>query len=392
MSSAPPPPLAPCHLAGLAGGFAGARRIDHLGHDLPGVLGPLFQVGTKVAGQVLLDRRLDFAGDQLVLRLGRELGIRNLDGDHGRQAFTGIVAGRRHLRLLGQVLSFNVAVQRPGERRAEPGEVRAAVRLGNVVRIGEDLLLETIVPLHRDLDRDAVVARMLEVEHLVESGLVAVQVVDKRPQAAFVQEALLLARTFVAQVDGHTRVQECEFAELPGQQVVLEVDVREGLPRRLEDALGAPRLGFPDDRERPIGFAVLIGLLIDLAVPPHDQPKRFRQGIDHRGADTVKTPGYLVGTRVELAAGVERRQDHFCSGDAFLVVDVHGHAATVVPNGDRLSRMDDHVDFIAVAPRAPRRWRCPPIPAPYGAARYRHRCRLCTFPDAYEQRQDHATP
>ena len=61
------------------------------------------------------------------------------------------------------------------------------------------------------------------------------------------------------------------------------------------------------------------------------------QGVDHAGADAVQAAGDLVGVVVELAAGVERGEDHLQRALAGLGVDVDGDAAAVVGDRDRLA-------------------------------------------------------
>ena len=337
------------HLPCLAGRLPGARRVEHLGDHLARVLGAFVQVGREVARELLLHRWLHFARYQLVLGLGGELGIRHLHRHDRRQSLPRIVAGGRHLRLLGDAFAFDVAVQRARQRGAEASHVRAAVALGNVVGVGEDLLLEAVVPLHGHFHGNAVAAGGLEMEDLVQRFLVAVEELDEGAQAAFVVEAFAAAAAFVAQPNRHAGVQKRQFAQLLGQRLVLELDVGEGLRGRLEVALGAPRVGFSDHRERAVGNAVPIGLLVDVAVAAHGEPEHLRERVDHRGADAVQAARHLVGTAVELAPGVQGGEDHFGGGLAFFVVDVHRHAAAVVAHGDGFARVDDDVDLVAMA-------------------------------------------
>ena len=47
-------------------------------------------------------------------------------------------------------------IHRFGQRRAEPGEVRAPVRIGNRIREGKDLVVVAVVILQDDVDEDFV--------------------------------------------------------------------------------------------------------------------------------------------------------------------------------------------------------------------------------------------
>ncbi len=80
------------HVPRFPGGFTGPCSLDHLVNDQLGFVRLLLQVLCKALVQLLLDRGFHLGRHQLVLCLGGELRIRNLDADDGGQAFTGIVA------------------------------------------------------------------------------------------------------------------------------------------------------------------------------------------------------------------------------------------------------------------------------------------------------------
>jgi hypothetical protein len=64
------------------------------------------------------------------------------------------------------------------------------------------------------------------------------------------------------------------------------------------------------------------------------------QGVDHRHADAVQTAGDLVGTVVELTAGVQHGHDDLGRRPPFFGVDVHRNAAAVVLDRDGLVGVD----------------------------------------------------
>ena len=123
---------------------------------------------------------------------------------------------------------LDVVVQGTGQSRPEAGQVRTTIPLGDVVGEAVDVLLEGIVPLHGHFHGNSVFTFVGEVENLVQRGLVGVQVLNKGPQAAFVLENLFLAAALVCQADTHTTVQERQFPQALGQDVVMEFDVSEG--------------------------------------------------------------------------------------------------------------------------------------------------------------------
>ncbi len=95
-------------------------------------------------------------------------------------------------------------------------------------------------------------------------------------------------------------------------------------------------------------MAALVRLLVDLAVAPDLEVERFRERVDDRDADAVKTARDLVAVVVELAAGMEHGQDDFGRRSAARVL-VDGNAAAVVDDGHRIVDVQRDVDLIAVA-------------------------------------------
>ena len=269
-------PGSSAHFPGLARRFPRPGGVDDLADHLFGVLGVFLQECGEIAAQFLFDGRLNLARHQFVLGLRGELGIRHLDRDHAREALPRIVPGGGDLRLLREPLALHVGVEGSGHRGAKSRQVGAAIRLGNVVGVGEDLLLVAIVPLQGDFYGEAVVAHAGEVEDLVERRLVPVHVADERLEPPLVEEPFLLARPFVAEADRYAGVQEGQFAKLLGQEVVLELDIGEGSPGWLEIALRAPSVGLADHRQGLPRLPVAVGLLVDLALPAHGQPEDLR--------------------------------------------------------------------------------------------------------------------
>ncbi len=148
--------LAPRQLARLARGLAGGRRLHHLGDDDLGFLGVLLEPGGQLIAHDALHHRLHLGGDELVLGLAGELGVRHLDGQHRGEPLAGVVAGDRHLLLLGDAALVGVLVDDAGERCTEAGEVRAAVALGNVVGEAQHVLVVGVVPPQRHFHAGAV--------------------------------------------------------------------------------------------------------------------------------------------------------------------------------------------------------------------------------------------
>ena len=210
--------LAARHLARLARRLARARRVDDLAADDLGVGRVLEQVVVERLAHHVLDRAAHFARDQLVLGLARELRLGHLDREHAGQALAHVVAGDLDLGLLGQLVVLDVLVDDARHRRAQAGEVGAAVALRDVVGEAEDVLAVAVVPLHRDFagDRRVLVAVLLagrvedvRVQHL----LAGVDELDEALDAAGEREVVGLVVALVDQADAHAVVEEAQLAQ-----------------------------------------------------------------------------------------------------------------------------------------------------------------------------------
>ena len=74
-----------------------------------------------------------------------------------------------------------------------------------------------------------------------------------------------------------------------------------------------------------------------------------RQRVDHRDADAVQAARDLVGVLLEFSAGMQLGHDDFGGRNAFVGVDVGGHAAAVVAHGAGAVGVQDHVDAVGEA-------------------------------------------
>jgi hypothetical protein len=220
------------HLAGLAGGFTRPRGIDDLADDDLGVGRVLEQVvGQRLANHVF-HRAAHFAGHQLVLGLAAELGLGHLHAQHAAQAFAHVVTGHFDLGLLGHFGVVDVLVDHPRHRGAQAGQVGATVTLRDVVGETQHVLAVAVVPLHGHIGGDgrALVTDLLT--HRAEDGrvqhlLAGVDVLNESLHAAGEGEGVFLVVAFVDQADLHAVVQEAQLAQLLGDDVVVEIDVRE---------------------------------------------------------------------------------------------------------------------------------------------------------------------
>ncbi len=367
--------LAARQVAGLAGGFAGAGGLDDLAADDLGVARALLQVVGEQLAHDVFHRRAHFARHQLVLGLAAELGLRHLHAQNAAQAFAHVVAGDFDLGLPGEVVFVDVLVDDARHRGAQAGEVGAAVALRDVVGEAQYLLAVAAVPLHGDFHADvragdAAVSfgRALagSIERVrVQHGLALVDELDKAAHAAGAGEIVFLARPLVLQADAHTIVQEREFAQALGQNLVVEVAVfleNFGVGQKVH--LGAALVGIAHHAHggdlhaaRSLNDAVLHKAAaefqhVHLAFAPHREAQHAGQRIHARHTHAVQAARDLVAVLVELAAGVQLGQRDLGGTALGLVLVVHlhagGNAAAVVGDGDRVVRVDGDDDVVAM--------------------------------------------
>jgi hypothetical protein len=246
--------------------------------------------------------------------------------------------------------SLTVVVQRPGEGRAEAGEVGAALVGVDVVREGVDGLAVGGGPLHRDLER-GLGALGLEVDdvalHRV-AGLV--EMADEVLDAALVVVLDLLAvAAAVVERDHQAAGEERRLAEALRERLVVEVRLLEDLGVREEGHRRARVGGVAGADDRPERLAALEAHLVDAAVAAHLGHEPLGEGVDHRDADAVEAAGDLVAVAAELAAGVQ--DGHHDLERAPVALVGHGRdgdSAAVVGHGARSVRVQADRDPVAV--------------------------------------------
>ena len=144
-------------LASFAGGFAGARGVNALADNFSRDGGMLVEIFAEALVDQLLDEALDVA-IELALGLAFELGLRQLHGDDGDQAFAHVVTvdGDFVLLLLEHAEGIGVVVDGARERGAEAGKVRAAVHGVDGVGEGKNIFGVAVVVLQRDFHFDLI--------------------------------------------------------------------------------------------------------------------------------------------------------------------------------------------------------------------------------------------
>src|SRR4051812_5409947 len=345
--------LAPGEVARLAGGVAGAGCV----YGLADHHARLRRVLLEELGEPLVDGGLDEALHRRVaelgLRLPLELRLADLDRDDRGQALADVLALQVGILLLELADLARVLVDRAGQRRAEAGQVRAALVRVDVVGEREQRLLVGVVPLQGDLDL-ADLLRVLDVDDGRMQRLaraLAVQVADEVDDAALVLEARLEAlAALVAEVDLQALREERHLAEALLEDGAVVLDRLEDLEVRQERDARAAAVRLTPLRELRRGGPALVGLGVLAAVAPDGQVQPLRQRVDDRHADSVETAGDLVAPALaELAPGVQDGQHDLGRGTLLLLHRVDGDASAVVGDGHRVVRVDHDLDVVRFA-------------------------------------------
>ena len=330
---------------------------DDFRNDGLGILGVLLQIVPQGGGHRLVYGSRDLVVAQLGLGLALELRFLHLHRNHGREALAEVVAVDVELQLGEHARILGVFLERAGQRAAEARQVRTALDGVDVINIGVHVLRERVVVLHGHLDRDAVPFGV-EVDDLVDDRRAArgVEVLDELLEALFRIEVVFAGLAFVVlalvvEVQADALVQECQFAQAVGQDVVFV------FRREREDALvgferdgGAAVGAFADDLDLRRGGALAVRLAVYLAVAAADLgDQQCRKRVHARYAHAVQAARNLVAAFVELTARMEHRKHDFECRFALLFVVVGRDAAAVVAYGDGVVLVDRHVDVGAIA-------------------------------------------
>ena len=352
--------LAAGGLARLLRGEAALGGLGGLLEDLLGLVGVLLEVLGHALRHDAVHERAHVGAAELGLGLALELRVGQLDGDDRREALADVAALEVGVLLLDDVLATAVVVDHLGEGGTEALEVHAALLGVDVVGEGERALRVAGVPLQGHLDLAHLrLGRVrggaaLDVDRAGEAGqdvLLGVEELHEVDDAAGVAE-LVGARHQLALVHQHDLEVLVEERRL--LQVVVERVVVVG--RGLEDLLvgperdgGARGLGVAHDLHLLDGLAALEGHLVDLAVAADLRDELLGEGVHDGDAHAVEAAGDLVGVVVKLAARVEDGEDHLERRDLLDGVLLHGDAAAVVVDRDRVVRVDGHLDLGAEA-------------------------------------------
>ena len=157
---------------------------------------------------------------------------------------------------------IDIFVDDPGHRRPKSRQVRTTVCLRNVVCKTQHLLNITVVPLHRDLNRDRAAIRKCRFASGVENtrmqnGFRAIDIFDEPHNTARKGEVIFLAAPLIYQSYLDAVVEKRKLAKALGDDLVMVFDGPEYLLVRHVMNLGTTLLCIADNTQRRNFNAVL---------------------------------------------------------------------------------------------------------------------------------------
>ena len=96
-------------------------------------------------------------------------------------------------------------------------------------------------------------------------------------------------------------------------------------------------------------FHAFIALFVVSSVPIDIYLQPFRQSVDHRSANAVKSAGVAVVVVVEFSACMEYGEYDVYCGNFHLWMDVYRHSSAVVRNADAAVCVNGDLDRICIS-------------------------------------------
>ena len=218
-------------LARLAGRLARPRRQQALFNNLLGDTG----IRVEMRHQPVIDDgrndAVNFRVDQLDLGLRLKPRVRQFHAQHADQPFAHVIAGNGRVLFLQQVVLLGVLVDGAGQRRAEAGQMRAAVGIGDRVGEAEDLVVVAVGVLQHAIHEHVLIlavnfARSFASDRNglgMQRLLAPAELPDELLDAVLVKKRLGLLVALVREHDLDARIQKRQLAQAVGQDVELEL-------------------------------------------------------------------------------------------------------------------------------------------------------------------------
>src|SRR5579875_2871095 len=216
--------------------------------------------------------------------------------------------------------------------------MRAAVPLRNVVRETQHGFMITIRPIESEFHLDAALRiQFTGADWRGENRrLAAIEPFHKPNETTLVAEYLLARRGMALIAQGYRKagVEKSQFSQAPFQNCKIEFGARKRCRAGFEGNLGSGRfIRIADDAKGGFRFTVAKANEMLVPVAPNAHLHPFRKRVHDRGAHAVQPAGNFIGGLIELAAGMQPRQDQLDGGNPLFRVDIGGDSAAVIAHG-----------------------------------------------------------
>ena len=142
---------------------------------------------------------------------------------HRGQALANVFALKIFFVFFQQAAVERIVVDRTRQRGAKSDQVGAAFDGVDVVGEGEHAFRVAVVPLHGDLDADAVFLAFEVNDFCVDRGLGAIEMLDKGQQAAFVEKFVFFLRALVFDGDLDAAIEKRQLAQTLRQDIEAKI-------------------------------------------------------------------------------------------------------------------------------------------------------------------------
>ncbi len=217
------------------------------------------------------------------------MGTGQFDADDCDQSFANVVTGKSLFDLFEQVIRDSVVVECSRQRGLETDHVRTAFMGIDVVGERKDLLLISIVVLHRNLEIDAF-ANTLEIDDfVVQWFLVLVQVLNKRNDSAGIVKFVLLFVSLVFDGDEQSPIEKGHLPQPLGKNVKTELSGFENFVIRLETHFGSPPVRVARHFQGSCRNPAVIALHVDFSAPPDLKIQPLGKRVDNRDPHAMQS-------------------------------------------------------------------------------------------------------
>src|SRR4029453_3013888 len=176
----------------------------------------------------------------------------------------------------------------------------------------------------------------------------AVEMLDKRNNAALIEQLVFFLASLILDGDFHSSIQERQLTQSLGENVEAKVGSFEDLRIGLKGNPGPALLGCADFFQPSLRLAALVALLIDFPVALDLHFQGFRQSINDRNSHTMKATRNFVRSFIELAASVELRKHDFGGGDFLRFMNVHRNTTAIVDHRNAIIDVNRYINLVAV--------------------------------------------